>query len=223
MCRPRDPDVLGNAGHLQRLELVAHPAGDVEHLRERGAVAGIEIDRDVVGVERRLHAREPRVLRDRGELRHVEQRDERSADESLGAGLVDRIDVGGQHFDAHASRRLFLLLALLIERDRIVDAVRKSLHDERTIGDDGEDERRDGRVVAQQVALGQLELRPEELGQVGDARCGCRRAARWRRPGARPRGRAAGRRPAASGRGRLPLSGTVMAALLAPLLGFARG
>ena len=58
--------------------------------------------------------------------------------------------------------------ALLIELHAVVDAVGKALHDERTIGDDRQDERRDGRVVAQQVALGQLELRPERLGEVGD-------------------------------------------------------
>ena len=145
MCRPREPDVFGTAGTLHRLELVAHPARDVEHLRERRALARIEIERDEVGVERRLHAREPRVLRDRGELRHVEQRDERSADEALGAALLDRVEIVGQRFHAHARRRLFLLPALLIERHAVVDAVRKALHDERPIGDDRQDERRDRR------------------------------------------------------------------------------
>ena len=56
MCRQRDPEVFGEPWDLQRLELIAHPAGDVAHLREGGAVTGIEIDRDVVGVHRRLHA-----------------------------------------------------------------------------------------------------------------------------------------------------------------------
>ena len=50
----------------------------------------------------------------------------------------------------------------------VVDAVRKALHHERAIGDDRQDERRHRRVVAQQIALGQLELRPEQLGEVGD-------------------------------------------------------
>ena len=71
---------------LHRLELVADPARDVEYLRERRALAGIEIERDEVGIERRLHAREPRVLPDRGELRHVEERHERAADEASAPG-----------------------------------------------------------------------------------------------------------------------------------------
>ena len=85
-CRCAGPRArrLRHRRDLQRVELVADPARDVEHLRERRVVARIEIERDVVGVERRLHAREPRVLRDRGNLRHVEQRDQRPADEAGG-------------------------------------------------------------------------------------------------------------------------------------------
>ena len=55
--------------------------------RENGvSSSGSRSMRHVVGVERRLHAREPRVLRDRGDLRHVEQRDQRSADERRASG-----------------------------------------------------------------------------------------------------------------------------------------
>ena len=56
--------------------------------------------------------------------------------------------------------------AMLIERLG-GDAVRKALHHERAVGHRRQDERRDLRVVAEQVALGQLLLRPEHLVQVG--------------------------------------------------------
>jgi hypothetical protein len=47
------------------------------------------------------------------------------------------------------------------------DAVGKPLHHQRAIGDDGKQLRRDPRVVAEQIALGQLQLRPEDLVKVG--------------------------------------------------------
>ena len=48
------------------------------------------------------------------------------------------------------------------------DAVRKALHHERPVGDRGQDVRRGLHVVAEQIALGELLLRPEHLVQVGD-------------------------------------------------------
>ena len=83
---------LRESRDAERVQLVAHPARHVEHRGERRAVGRIEIDCGVVGVERRLHAREPRVLRDRRDLRHVQQRRQRSADEALRVRLADRID-----------------------------------------------------------------------------------------------------------------------------------
>src|SRR5262252_2839779 len=56
---------------------------------------------------------------------------------------------------------------MLIEL-RSVDAVWKSLHHERPVLDGRQDERRDLRVVAHQIALGHLEVRPEDLVQVAD-------------------------------------------------------
>ena len=203
MCRPREPDVFGTAGTPSDVQLVAHPARDVEHARERRALARIEIERDVVGVERRLHAREPRVLRDRGDLRHVEQRDQRCRRRNgCASGSRDRIDVVAKRLDADARRRLLLARALLVER-RPVDAVREALHHQRPIGDGRQQERRDRRVVAQQVALRQLQRRPEHLREVGDAEPFAAGQRRWCRPSARPRARAAARRrrrsPASAG------------------------
>ena len=84
------------------------------------------------------------------------------------SGFGDRIDARRQRLDAHAGRRLLLARALLVER-RAVDAVRKPLHHQRPIGDGGQDERRHLRVVAEQIALGELAVRPEDLREVGDA------------------------------------------------------
>ena len=126
---------LREAGTPSDVQLVADPARDVEHAGERRAVGRIEIDRDVVGVERRLHAREPRVLRDRRKLRHVEQRRQRSADEALRVRLADRVELVGQRLDPHARGRPLFARALLIER-LARDAVGKPLHHQRPIVDD---------------------------------------------------------------------------------------
>ena len=59
-----------------------------------------------------------------------------------------------------------ILDAMLVERLG-GDAVRKALHHERAVGHRRQDVRRDLRVVAEQIAFGQLLLRPEHLVQVG--------------------------------------------------------
>ena len=75
MCRPSAPDVFGTAVGAERLELVANPAGDVEHCLERHAVGRVEIERDVIGVAEATATRENHgILRDGRELRGVEQR-----------------------------------------------------------------------------------------------------------------------------------------------------
>ena len=58
--------------------------------------------------------------------------------------------------------------AVLIEVRR-ADAIRQSLHRQRPILDGGEDVRRSLDVVAEQVAFGEFQLRPEDLVQVRDA------------------------------------------------------
>ena len=108
MCSPSDPDVFGKPGTLQPIQLVAHPPRDVEDLRERRARLRIEIDRDLIGFVQRVDRREPRVHRDRRELRHVEQRLQAAADEH-------RRHVGARHrLDAHAAR-IDVRRAMLIE------------------------------------------------------------------------------------------------------------
>ena len=65
---------LRHAGGAELVELVVNPAGDLERPAERHAGHRIEIERGVVGELGRLHAREPGILRDRRELRRVQQR-----------------------------------------------------------------------------------------------------------------------------------------------------
>jgi hypothetical protein len=85
------------------IQLVLHPLRDVEYLRERRAFSRIEIDRPVVLAQRIGHARETRILRDGRELRHVQERRERAADQRIAWSLLaDRLDVFGQHFTPHA-------------------------------------------------------------------------------------------------------------------------
>ncbi len=81
MCRPSAPDVFGTPIAPSVVELVANPPRDVEHALERHAVGRIEIEARVVGELRMGHAREPGILRDRRELRHVEQRLQGAADD----------------------------------------------------------------------------------------------------------------------------------------------
>src|SRR3990172_3568274 len=59
-------------------------------------------------------------------------------------------------------------MPLLVER-LLADAVGESLHDERAIVHGRQDERRRLHVVAEQIALREAEVRPEHLGQIGDA------------------------------------------------------
>src|SRR5207237_5683477 len=57
--------------------------------------------------------------------------------------------------------------ALLIER-LSVHAIWKTLHDERAIFYHRQQKRRDAHVIAHQLALGNLQFRPEQLPQVAD-------------------------------------------------------
>ncbi len=129
----------------------------VEDLRERRAGLRIEIDGDLVGLSSASTRREPRVHRDRGELRHVEQRLQRCRRSSARRHVVVR-----QRLDAHA-RRHRVGRAVLVERPgrrrRWAAASSPAAGWRRT----GRMQRRDARVVAQQVALGAAALGPEHL------------------------------------------------------------
>ena len=114
----------------------------------------------MVGEVQRLHAREPRILRDGRQLRQVQQRLERSAYRTA------RHVVVGQHLDAHAGRHL-VGRAMLVKR-LAADAVWIALHDEGTVRHHRQDEGRDLHVVPHQVALGETLAGPEDLVEVAD-------------------------------------------------------
>jgi len=92
---------LGEALDAQRVQLFAHPPRDLDHRRERCPLERIEVDGGEVEIVDRSHARKPGILRDGRDLRHVEQRGQRSAHEARRHLLV-----GGDAFDAHAGRRV---------------------------------------------------------------------------------------------------------------------
>ena len=175
LFRQRDVDVqsararrLRHAGNAEPIELVLDPARHVEHLANVAPSPGSRSIAVWSWRQRIGDAREPRILRNRRQLRHVEERRQRSADQPIAwALLVGRLDVSGQHFAAHARRAAFRV-PLLVERGP-VDAVRKPLHHQRPVVDAGQQERRRLHVVADQLALGDAELRPEHLRQIRDA------------------------------------------------------
>ena len=107
MCSPLDPEVLGYAGTPSETSSSRTHRATSSTLSNVAPFVGIEIDRRVVGVVGGLHPREPRVLRDGRDLRHVQQRRQRSADQPLRVRLVDRLSVF-EHLDAHTLWRPLL-------------------------------------------------------------------------------------------------------------------
>ena len=165
--RKRDVDVeavgarrLRHADGAKHIELVTNPAGHIEHARESDALGWIEVERGVVGELRVVHARKPRILRDCRELRHVQQRLQVAPDD------LRPLFNAAHDLSAHAGGHL--RGAVLIER-RCRDAVGEALHDQRPIGDGRQHEGRGADVIAEEIALRQLLLRPENLMQVRDA------------------------------------------------------
>ena len=152
---------LGDRRDPEPLQRVPDPPGDVDHGRERHARHGIEVERGVVGVVEGVDAGEPRVLGDDGELGGVEQRQERAADETARHRAVD-----GQGLHAHAGRH-GLRGALLVEA-LALHAVGEAPHDQRAVGEGGQEQRGDPRVVAHQLALGDACRGPQDLGEVRD-------------------------------------------------------
>ena len=150
---------LRHADRAERVELVANPARHVEHALEGHALGRIEIEGAVVGELGMLHAREPRILRDRGELRRVEQRLQVAADDLR--PLFDDADDGGADAGRHLGRAMLIERLARRRRWEIASSPAADRHRR-------QHERRDLDVVAEQVALRQLLLRPEDLVQVGD-------------------------------------------------------
>ena len=81
MCRPSAPDVFGMpfASRVSSSSRIHRATSRTRF--ERHAVRGIQVERRAVGCLRIGQPREPWILRDRRELRHVEERLEGAADD----------------------------------------------------------------------------------------------------------------------------------------------
>src|SRR4029453_9274554 len=97
----------------------------------------------------------------RRELRRIEQRLQTAADN------LRALFHGLDGLDAHAFRGV--LGTVLIER-RGGDTIWKTFHDQRTVSNRRQDDRSDFHVIAEQVALRELLLWPEDLVKVRDAK-----------------------------------------------------
>ena len=166
--RKRDVDVqavgarcLGKPDGAEVVELVVDPPRDVEHARERDALGRVEIERDVIGGLERRDPREPGILRDGGQLRHVQQRLQVAADEPR------RHIVAGHRLHADV-RRHGVRRAVLVEGWR-GDAIRQPLHRQRPVLHRRQDVGRGLDVVAEELAFRELLFRPEDLAEIGDA------------------------------------------------------
>ena len=154
MWSPSAPEVFGtpDAPRASSSSRIARATSSTR--LEFHAFRRIEIQRHMIGGLDRLNPREPRILGDRGQLRHVQQRRQVAADDLLPRfGHPDRLD-------AYTGRDV--LRAMLVEGLRR-DAVGIPLHHQGTIRDGRQNERRDLDVIAEQVALGELLFRPEDL------------------------------------------------------------
>ena len=128
------PGRLREAGHLQRAQLVAHPARDVENGGERRGV-GRDRDRSRRSRRRAATAR----ARTTGPARWP-----RAASSRAASSAIRRRTASPRAPPPCAGRT------------PAADAVGEALHHERPIGDARKDERRDLDVVAEQIALGDL-------------------------------------------------------------------
>jgi hypothetical protein len=76
------------------------------------------------------------------------------------------LSVTGHGLDAHTGRHL-VGRTMLVERFR-GDPVRIPLHHQRAVGQHRQDQLSDADVVAEQIALGQFQFRPECLAEIAD-------------------------------------------------------
>ena len=146
-CSPSDPDVFGTPTAPTFASSSRSQRATSSTVSNEVPGIGSRSKATWSGAMQRLHAREPGVLRDGRQLRHVEQRLERPADRAA------RHVVVRQHLDTDAGRHL-VGRAMLVER-LAAHAVRIPLHHQGPIRHDRQDERRDLHVVAHQVAFGE--------------------------------------------------------------------
>ena len=148
--------------HVEPLERVAHDERRLPHLIERRLLAGIEVEVHVVGPVDVVAACVPLVQIDAPEVHHPQEGreilDHREVDDVF-RRVVDATDL--DPIGARGGRALH-------EEEGPAGAVGIALHHHGAVADVGEQHRRHVGIVLEEVALGEAELRPEGLPEVGE-------------------------------------------------------
>ena len=138
-----------------------HDERGLQHALESRTGTRIEIEMEVVGAVDIVAARVPLVQIDAAEVDHPQKRrqvlDHRKVDDSA-RSVRYRADL-----DPGGTRRR----RPLHEEERTGGAVRVALHDHGAVVQVRQQDVGHVRVVLQQIALGQLQIGPEDLSQVG--------------------------------------------------------
>ena len=163
----RDVDVdafrarrLGISRHAQRGQGLVHNARGLEDLIPAGG-AGIQVEVQVIWPIDIIAFRIPLIEIDASEIDHPEQGGEivndRKVDDVARVVLdpASANPVGARHWRT------------LHEKELSTGAVRIPLHDHRAIADVRQEHRGDVRVVLNQIAFRDAEVRPEQLVEVG--------------------------------------------------------
>lgn len=143
-------------------EHVARHQRDVDDLLPRYARDGIEVDAELVRVVHVLGPHGVRVEVDAAEVDHPRELRHVAHDDLV--CVASGREPERRHLDPVGSLRG---RALLVER-LLLDAVREALEEHRAPADAAHRAVGDGDVVADEVELGQPELREEDLRRVGD-------------------------------------------------------
>ena len=157
---PREPVLLAYAGIFRDVQALLHDARGLEDALEIGPGNRIQIEVEEVRAVRVVAARVPGIEVDAAEIDHPEQGreivDHREVDDASRA-VLDR----ARPEPVRTGRR-----RALHEEELALRAVRIALHDHRPVPDVRQEHGRDVRVVGEQVAFRQAELRPERLREI---------------------------------------------------------
>jgi hypothetical protein len=152
---------LDHRRHAQTKQRVAHPQRRFAHHRERRSFDGIEVEVQIVGPVRVVAARVPLVEVDAAQVDRPQQSggvvDDRKIDHTARA-MFDRTAAQPRR----AARRRTLHVEVIA-----ADPIGIALEHHRAAGQIGHDERRDVRVVLEQIALGETALGKKRLVEVG--------------------------------------------------------
>jgi hypothetical protein len=148
--------------HAETFERVAHEERGLAHRLERSPRNRIKIEVQIVGTIDVVAACVPWVQIDAAEVHDPQQRRE-----ILHHGKIDDVArrvLDRARLDPFRTRRRRALHEEALARR----AVRIALHHHRTIDEVRQERRCDVGVILQEIALGQAELGPEDLAQIGE-------------------------------------------------------